>query len=537
MQLMEISGGNLISGERIAGNGTAFYATDPTNGAKLDPEFREASAADVDRALSEAEGAFQIFGRSGPRERARFLRAIAEELLLLGDSLIERAQRETALPTARLQGERTRTVGQLRLFAEYLEEGSWVEARIDTPNAARTPLPKPDLRRMLVPVGPVAVFGASNFPFAFSVAGGDTASAFAAGCPVIFKAHPAHPATSELAAHAIYQAARKADVPAAVFALLHGWSHEVGLAMVRHPLTRAVGFTGSLRGGRALFDAAAARPEPIPVYAEMGSINPVFLLPSAVEQRGEAIAQGLAQSITLGVGQFCTNPGVIVGVGDKGLAQLTAQLAEHIRGADAGIMLYDGLRTAYTNALQSAHARGVEFVGDAPSVSTDTTGVRPALLAADADRFLADAELRQEVFGPVSVVVAGRDVAELERVAETLEGQLTATIHGTEEELQTHTRLVEILQRKVGRLIFNGYPTGVEVGHAMQHGGPYPASTDARSTSVGTSAITRFLRPVCFQDFPDAALPPALRNRNELGIWRLVDGKLTQADLEPARST
>lgn len=529
---MEITGSNLIAGAADIGDGASFHAVNPTTGAKLDPVFHETGTAEVDRALAAAEAAFQVFGQSPLADRARFLRAVADELLTLGDALIERAQAETALPATRLQSERMRTVSQLRLFADYIEEGSWVEARIDTPDPSRTPVPKPDLRRMLIPLGPVAVFGASNFPFAFSVAGGDTASALAAGCPVVFKAHPAHPGTSELAARAIVRAAEATDMPAGVFSLLHGWSHEVGLALVRHPLTRAVGFTGSLRGGRALFDAAAARPEPIPVYAEMGSVNPVFLLPSALAERGAAIAQGLAQSITLGVGQFCTSPGVLLGVDDDDLSRLKDQLAERIQGAEPGVMLYEGIRNAYTTALERVQAKGIEVVAvSAESASGAPCAARPTLLATDAAHFLADPELREEIFGPVSVLVAASDASELERVAEALEGQLTVTIHGTEEELRQHAPLIEILQRKAGRLIFNGFPTGVEVGHAMHHGGPYPASTDARTTSVGTAAITRFARPVCYQDFPVAALPAALRNRNELGIWRLVDGNLTQADV------
>jgi 2,5-dioxopentanoate dehydrogenase len=527
---MELSGGNLIGGEFREGRGATFRGIDPSTDAALEPTFREAEEADVEQALAGAEAAFESFGRSDGELRGRFLRAIAEELLELGDGLIDRAGAETGLPAARLQGERARTVAQLRLFAEHVEEGSWVEARIDTPDPARAPIPKPDLRRMLIPLGPVAVFGASNFPLAFSVAGGDTASALAAGCTVVFKAHPAHPGTSELAARAIARAAGRTGLPSGVFSLLHGWSHEVGLAMVRHPLTRAVAFTGSLRGGRALFDAAAARPDPIPVYAEMGSVNPVFLLPSAVAERGEAIAQGLAQSITLGVGQFCTNPGVVVAMESEGFGAVRSLLAERIRESAAGVMLYDRISEGYTVALNRWAEKGVESVARAAAGTSSCPG-QPALHATDAATFLGDPELQQEVFGPASLLVAATGAEELERVAESLEGQLTVTIHATARELQEHSRLIDILQRKAGRLIFNGFPTGVEVGHAMQHGGPYPASTDARTTSVGTAAIFRFARPVCYQDFPQTALPAALRDRNELGIWRLLDGEFTRADL------
>ena len=529
---MELSGENLIGGEPAHGGGTAFHAVDPATGETLQPAFREGDAALVDRALAAAESAFHGYGSTAPAQRARFLRAIADELLALGEPLLHRAHAETALPVARLESERTRTVNQLRLFADHLEEGSWIGARIDPGDPARAPVPKPDIRRMLVPLGPVAVFAASNFPLAFSAAGGDTTAALAAGCPVVCKAHPGHPGTAELAARAIGAAARSSSVPAGIFSLLHGWSHEVGLTMVRHPLTRAVGFTGSLRAGRALFDAAAARRDPIPVYAEMGSVNPVFLLPSAVAVRWKAIAEGLAQSITLGVGQFCTNPGVVLGVRGADFDRLVQALAEHVRGTPAGAMLYERLGKSYAEGVQRARALGATIVASAP-LAGEPGHAAPALLATDVAGFLADDGLRQEVFGPASLVVAARDVDELVRVAEALEGQLTASIHGTADELVAHAPLVEALRRRVGRLIFNGYPTGVEVGHAMQHGGPYPATTDARTTSVGTASIARFARPVCYQDFPDAALPPALGNRNVLGIWRRVNGELTKDEVRP----
>ena len=529
---MELTGENLIGDQPVRGGGAAFHPVDPVTGATLEPPFREGDAALVDRALRVADAAFREYGEAAPAKRARFLRAIADELLGLGEPLLLRAHAETALPVARLEGERTRTVNQLRLFADHLEEGSWVEARIDPGDSMRAPAPKPDIRRMLVPLGPVAVFAASNFPLAFSVAGGDTAAALAAGCPVVCKAHPGHPGTAELTARAIGAAARGSRVPTDVFSLLHGWSHEVGLTMVRHPLTRAVGFTGSLRAGRALFDAAAARRDPIPVYAEMGSVNPVFLLPSAVAERWEAIAQGLAQSITLGVGQFCTNPGVVLGVRGADFDRLVHALAERVRGTPAGAMLYERLGKSFADGVQRARALGATIVASAP-LDGGAGRAAPALLATDVAHFLAGDGLRQEVFGPASLVVAARDVGELVRVAEALEGQLTASIHGTAEELLAHAPLVEALRRKVGRLIFNGYPTGVEVGHAMQHGGPFPATTDARTTSVGTASIVRFARPVCYQDFPDAALPPALGNRNVLGIWRRVNGQLTRDDVTP----
>jgi alpha-ketoglutaric semialdehyde dehydrogenase len=521
---MELVGRNLIGGEWSTSGTVRFRGVAAATQQPLDPEFLEATPAEVNSAFERAEKVAAAFAATTPAQRAKFLRAIADELVSLGTVLLERAQIESGLPLARLEGERGRTVGQLRLFADLLDEGSWIDARIDTGDDTRTPAPKPDLRRMLIPIGPVAVFGASNFPLAFSVAGGDTASALAAGCPVVFKAHPAHPGTSELAARAIDAAAKRTEMPTDVFSLMHGWSHEVGLAMVRHPLAQAVGFTGSLRGGRALFDAAAARPVPIPVYAEMGSINPVFLLPSALAN-SDALATGLAQSITMGVGQFCTNPGVVVAAEGQALEQFSRALSEKLSAVAPGVMLYDQLRSGYEKAVERATERGARRL---TQNSAAEGRAAPALLEVSAERFADDRTLQEEMFGPVSVVVKARDKAELERVAHSLEGQLTATISGTAEELKEHANLVAILQRKVGRLLFNGFPTGVEVGHAMQHGGPYPASSDARTTSVGSAAIERFVRPICYQNFPEQSLPPELRNENPLGIMRMVNGTKTR---------
>jgi alpha-ketoglutaric semialdehyde dehydrogenase len=532
---MEITGGTLVGGETddavASAPGDVFRAVDPATGAELDPAFRESGQAEVGRAVAAAADALNEYASLEPGHRAAFLRGIADVIEGLGDELLDRAVAETGLTRGRLEGERSRTTGQLRLFAAAVEEGSWVEARIDRGDAARRPAPKPDLRRMLVPIGPVGVFGASNFPLAFSVAGGDTASVLAAGCPVVFKAHPGHPGTAELTARAVLEAARETDVPGGVFSLLHGWSHEPGLALVRHPGVKAVAFTGSLRAGRALFDAAMARPEPIPVYAEMGSVNPVFLLPSAVAERGDAIADSLAGSITLGVGQFCTNPGLLLGVGGEALDRMAERLAQRLEAAESGVMLYARLRDGYEEGLARARSSGARpLTGERGDEGSGVTA-RPVLLAAEAARLIDDPALRDEIFGPSSLLVTAGDVAALERVAEAMEGQLTATIHGTEAELLEHSRLVRILSRKVGRLIFNGVPTGVEVGHAMQHGGPYPASTDPRTTSVGTAAITRFARPLCWQDFPQGALPPELRDVNERGIWRLVDGSPSRDDV------
>jgi NADP-dependent aldehyde dehydrogenase len=509
--------------ESSAFSGT-FRARRPDTGEEFGPSFAEATPEDVDAAARRAESAFGAVREASPEVRAAFLHGIGEEIVALGDELIETASAETALPAGRLRGERGRTVGQLGMFAEVVEEGSWVEARIDPAQPDRTPAPRPDIRRMLIPMGPVAVFAASNFPLAFSVAGGDTASALAAGCPVVCKAHPAHPATSALVAGAIERAAAASGMRAGVFSLLQGVGHEVGLALVRHPLITAVGFTGSLRGGRALFDAAAARPTPIPVYAEMGSVNPVFLLPSAVAARAEALGAGLAGSITLGVGQFCTNPGVLVGLKGEGFDRLTTALREGIGASTSATMLYPGIGVGYRAAVAGVRAAGaVDVLAEAEAAGEGALG-RPVLFSTSARTFLERPELQHEVFGPASILVAADSADELESIAERLEGQLTASIHGTEEDLLRHQRLIRILERKAGRLIFNGFPTGVEVGHAMHHGGPYPATTDSRTTSVGSAAITRFARPVAYQDFPEATLPPELQDWNPRGIRRMVDG-------------
>lgn len=526
----DISGDLLIAGESLSGKGAAFYAVNPVTGLNLEPQFHEATVEQVADAVGAAHRAYDTYSVMETSRRSALLRAIADELLTAGMPLLERASQETALPIARLEGERARTVHQLRLMADVIDEGSWVEARIDTGDPSRTPLPKPDLRRMLVPLGPVAVFSASNFPFAYSIAGGDTASALAAGCTVVCKAHPAHPGTSEMTAHALYRAARRCNMPAGIFSMVHGWSHESGVALVKHPHIKAVGFTGSLRGGRAIFDAANSRAEPIPVYAEMGSVNPVFLLPSALKERTESIAQGLANSMTQGVGQFCTNPGVIVGVRSASLSELSDSLANRIGAAEGGVMLYEGLFRNFTRGVQQSKDEGATVLAQSP-VADGPTRAQATLLSTSAARFIEDAHLRAEMFGPASILVTGESVHELEQIAESMEGQLTASVHGTEQELVENARLVNLLQRKVGRVIFNGYPTGVEVGHAIVHGGPYPASSDSRTTAVGSASISRFARPVCFQNFPESALAVELRNTNGRGIWRMVNGEQTRGDV------
>jgi NADP-dependent aldehyde dehydrogenase len=434
------------------------------------------------------------------------------------------------LPEERLDGERARTVNQFKMFAELVREGSWLEASIDRAQPDRKPLPKVDLRRMLVPLGPIVAFGASNFPFAYSVGGVDTCSAFAAGCPVIFKAHPAHPGASEMVGRAIQAAVEATGMPNGVFAMINGVSTDIGMHLVRHPLTKAVGFTGSTQGGRALFDAAAKRPEPIPVFAEMGSVNPVFILPGALKKNGDAIAEGLAQSVTSGVGQFCTNPGLAFGyqgIEWRAFVEHVGQLA----GAVApGVMLHQGISARYQEGTgKFQKVPGVTVAGKSSAESAQDRA--PAMIFnTDARTFQQQHVLREEVFGPSTLLVNCGSPDELDRIARNLPGQLTATIHGTEEDLLAHAGLVAILREKVGRLIFNQFPTGVEVCPSMQHGGPYPATTDSRFGSVGPFAIKRFVRPVCFQNFPDAALPVELKSKNSRNIWRLVDGQLTKED-------
>lgn len=530
---MNLHGKNFI-GRETSGEGMGlFNATNPASGARLEPGFHEGTEREAARALELAAGAFPELRKRTGDDTATFLERIANEILALGDDLVRRAGEETGLPAARLQGERGRTVGQIKMFAALVREGSWVEARIDRAIPGREPSPRPDLRRLLMPIGPVAVFGASNFPLAFSVVGGDTVSALAAGNPVVVKAHPAHPGTCELAAQAVLRAAEASRMPEGVFSMLHGAGNDVGMALARHPLARAVAFTGSLRGGRALHDAAAQRPSPIPVYAEMGSINPVFVLPGALAQRAEAIAEGLVQSVTLGVGQFCTNPGVVVGLVDPHLDRFVAALDGRIAGAPAGTMLHAGILAGYeAGSRRLGETPGVSLVARSNAEPNPSrTEARAAVFGTEARTFLERPELSEEVFGPSTLLVRCASRQELLDVARGLEGHLTATIHGTERDLAENVDLISILETKVGRLILNGFPTGVEVSHAMHHGGPYPATTDSRATSVGTAAIQRFARPVCYQNWPLDRLPAALRNRNERRIWRLVDGEFTRADV------
>ena len=526
---MELHGLNIIGYSASAQGTETFAAFNPATGSVIETAFHIATEAEVSRAVELAAQAFPAYRGLSGEARAAFLERIAEEIVELGDALLELANRETALPLPRLTGERGRTVGQLKMFAALLREGSWVEARIDHALPDRQPLPRADLRRMLLPLGPVGVFGASNFPFAFSVAGGDTASALAAGCPVVVKAHPAHPGTSELVGRAIERAALVTGMPEGVFSMVHGMK-ETGLALVRHPKLEAVGFTGSLVAGRALFDAAAARPKPIPVYAEMGSVNPVFVLPGALQERGEKIAEGLAQSVMLGVGQFCTNPGVVVGLQSEALTSFLDTAAERLSAAAPGTMLYSNIQQAYVQGTDRLKSTPGVWTQSRPQTAADAsrTQANAVLFSTDAAHFLGQHALREEVFGPTSLVVACGTPDELESVAASLEGQLTATVHANAEDLKRYRGLISLLETKVGRLLFNSFPTGVEVSAAMQHGGPYPATSDSRTTSVGTAAILRFVRPLCYQDCPEELLPAELQEANPLQIWRLVDNAMAR---------
>lgn len=527
---MTLTGHHLLGSRESAASSDTFAARNLAAGEDLAPEFHEATDAEIDEAVALAASAFDPFRRLLPEHRAEFLEAIAEEVLDLGDEFLLRAAAETAHPIPRCAAERDRVLTHTRQFAAWIREGSWVDARIDRGNPTRQPLPKPDVRSLLEPVGPVAVFGASNFPIAISVLGTDTMSAFAAGCPVVVKAHPAHPGTCEIAARAIQRAVARTRVPEGVFSMVHGRSHETGTRLVQHPGIAAAAFTGSLGGGRALFNAANSRPCPIPFYAEMGSINPVFLLPGALQARAEGIAQGFVTALTAGVGQFCTNPGLVLGLESEEWSRFRALAGEKVAAFTPATMLHPGIHGAYTAGIAERLGRsGLELAGRSGNPASVERGEAAAyLFATTQEGLLADATLFEELFGPVSTLVTCGDPVDFVEVAERLEGSLSATIHGTEEDLANHRELIDVLRRKVGRLIFNGYPVGLEICHSIHHGGPYPATTHSHFTSIGTRAMHRFVRPVCYQDWPDGLLPIELQNTNPRGILRLLDGERTR---------
>ena len=523
--MMNLSGYNFIGNEKSAKGSTTFKAVNPSNKSELETFFFEASLEEVEEAVQKSESAFKIYRKTSGKEKAVFLETIADEILALGDDLIKRCVAETGLPEGRITGERGRTVNQLKLFAALVREGSWVDARIDLAQPDRQPLPKPDIRSMQIALGPVGVFGASNFPLAFSVAGGDTVSALAAGCPVVIKAHPAHPGTCELVGTAIINAIHKSGIPDGTFSMVHGKSVEVGMAIVKNDLIKAIGFTGSYRGGKALFDAASQRPEPIPVYAEMGSTNPVFILPGALRDKKEEIAQGLTASVTLGVGQFCTNPGLVF-IENSTEADAFKNIAGNkFQESPSGIMLTSAIHESYDKGAEKLVSQnGVEVLAKGKIEGEGYQGV-PSLMQINAKKFMADKRLEEEIFGPSTLTVTADEKSELIKIAENLGGHLTTTLWANDDDLNSYKDLIDILERKAGRLIINGFPTGVEVCHSMIHGGPFPATTDSRSTSVGTTAIRRFTRPVCYQNFSDDLLPDELKNDNPLNIWQLVDGE------------
>jgi alpha-ketoglutaric semialdehyde dehydrogenase len=521
---MQINGEMLIGQRAVRGTAGQTRAVDPSRKETMEPDFGLATAEDVDAACTLAAAAFDSYRNTSPEQRAVFLETIAQGILDLGPALIERACSETGLPTARLEGERGRTVNQLRLFAKVVRDGFWLDATIDSALPERVP-PRPDLRLRKIPLGPVAVFGASNFPLAFSVAGGDTASALAAGCPVVVKAHGAHPGTSELVGKVVQKAVADCGLPEGVFSMLFGDGRTVGQSLVGHPAIKAVGFTGSRQGGVALMRTAAQRHEPIPVYAEMASINPVFMLPAALEA-GAALAQGFVDSLTLGVGQFCTNPGLVMGLAGASFDQFTAAAATALQAKPAGTMLTPGIHQAYQGGVERMSGiAGVQLLAQGGAAGP-ACSAQPALYLCDADTYLSTPALEDEIFGPCALLIRCRDQAQMLQVAEHMEGQLTATVHATGGDRALAASLMPVLERKAGRILFNGFPTGVEVAHAMVHGGPFPATSDSRSTSVGASAIDRFVRPVCYQNVPADLLPDALADSNPLQLARIVDGAL-----------
>ncbi|WPU95014.1 aldehyde dehydrogenase (NADP(+)) [Mucilaginibacter sabulilitoris] len=487
--------------------------------------FKEASTEEINQIMQRSHAAFEIFQKKSIEEKSTFIDTIADEIEALGDELLQKASAETNLPIPRLTGERARTTSQLRMFAAMLREGSWVEANIDTANPERTPLPKPDLRKMLIPLGPVVVFGASNFPFAYSTAGGDTASALAASCSVVVKAHPAHAETSEMVYGAIKKAIAKCNMPDDVFQHVHGNSFESGKALVQADHTAAVGFTGSTAGGKALFDYSAQRKNPIPVFSEMGSINPVIFLPDTLQKNAADLATQYAGSITLGMGQFCTNPGLLLAVESPALHSFLDHLSSGIEAVQPAKMLHAGIHSAYEKKSHAALAQaGVKVVQQAATAAQDIEAL-PTVALVSGETFLANPLLHEEVFGPYSLMVSCKDEQELVTILKSVSGQLTVTVMGTADDLNSHTKLVDLLPSIAGRILFNGVPTGVEVCASMVHGGPYPATTDSRFTAVGINAVKRWVRPVCYQNWPDSLLPLALQNANPLNIWRLVDNE------------
>ncbi|ASJ73904.1 aldehyde dehydrogenase (NADP(+)) [Granulosicoccus antarcticus] len=525
-----VEGVQIIGTKVTHGKGESIHYVNPATGESLEPIFNGSTLEDVETACKLADSAFDIYRETSPEQRAAFLEAIATGIEAVSGSLIERAALESGLPTARLTGECARTCAQLRHFSQALKTGEWLGVRLATAQPDRQPLPGPDLRQRQVPLGPVAVFGASNFPLAFSVAGGDTASALAAGCPVVVKAHSAHPGASEIVGMEVQKACSEHDIPEGVFSLLYDAGFDVGQALVADPRISAVGFTGSRRGGLALMAIAQNRPVPIPVYAEMSSINPVFLLPHALTSRTEKIAQGFVGSLTMGAGQFCTNPGLVIAVGGEALEHFCTLSKQLIIDAPAQTMLTPGIHKAYVAGVDrlAGNDRAKSIAAGQPGKALGSCQAH--LFRTTADAFLDDQSLQDEVFGAASIIVECRDHDQMLEVTRSLEGQLTVTLHMDDDDLDVAKSLVPVLERKAGRILVDGWPTGVEVSDPMVHGGPFPATSDARTTSVGSAAIARFLRPVCYQSFPSALLPTELRDDNPRRLSRLVDGARVAAD-------
>ncbi len=520
---------NIIAGKEVSGSGKTFSAQNPATQSSVEGDFEIATLDNVEQAVQASVDAFSIYKNTSGKKKAEFLRAIAAEIEAIGDPLLQRAVQESGLPEGRFKGERGRTCGQLRMFADLVEEGSWIEAKIDEALPDRKPMPRVDIRNMLQPLGPVVIFGASNFPLAFSTAGGDTASALAAGCPVIVKAHPSHPGTNALVSEAIARALQKCDLPAGIYSTLYDNGHSIGAALVQHPSITAVGFTGSEGGGKALMDLSAKREFPIPVYAEMGSTNPVFILPEKLNSEIDTLPTQIAGSVNMGVGQFCTNPGLLFVQDDENLEVFTTNLERAFENLNSFTMLNAGIHRSYFDKRATAlKAEGVMPI-HTNDHTAGTLAAPPTIVKISYDQFLENPKLHEEVFGPFTMMVICKDKSEMTNLAQNLKGQLTATFLGTEADLKANSDLVDTVKDKVGRIVFNGVPTGVEVGHAMHHGGPFPASSNGRYTSVGTGAIKRFARPVAWQNCPDSLLPDALKSSNPLGIWRMINGEMSKS--------
>jgi 2,5-dioxopentanoate dehydrogenase len=521
---MELTGQSFIGGGRGTRDGAGFHAMNPQTGVALPPAYHSATLTELNAAAELAHEAFATYSQLSGKARAAFLRRVADGLEAHKEGLAERAHLETALPMPRLLGEVGRTAGQFRMFAGVIEEGSWVQARIDPALPERKPLPRTDLRSMLRPLGPVGVFGASNFPLAFSVAGGDTASALAAGCPVVVKAHAAHPGTSEMTARILADAVAEAGLHPGVFSMVFDAGIEIGAALVKHPRIRAVAFTGSLRGGRALMDLAATRPDPIPCFAEMSSGNPVFVLPGALRKNPTELAANLFGSFTLAAGQMCTKPGILLVPSAPGADEFHAEMRSLVEKSQPFTLLTAGIAKEYGRATEDRSGR-IPVIAQPPSRSSAAHSADARVFSAKVEELLAEPHLADEIFGPDTLLVSYATTEDYLRAANALDGHLTATVLATDEDLAASRELIQVLEQKAGRLIYNGVPTGVEVAHAMVHGGPYPSTSDARFTSVGSQAIFRFAKPICYQNFPQALLPEELKDGNPLGITRMWDGK------------